>query len=83
MGLFNLRHEIDRLHNELSNRVVRFATERDKRVPLDEAELNQILIQIRRDIDNTFGDVVCNINHLENNLLEVVATAYVKGQSAK
>jgi hypothetical protein len=76
------RHEIDRLHQHLINRINHFKDNLDPMISVD--EFKEILNRIRAIADRSFQDVVCNLDHLENSVVESivehVSKAYVEGK---
>ena len=82
MRFGQVRHEIDRLHTELRQRVLQCATP-DRKV-YDQDQVNVILSGICREADRVFSDIVANLDHLEatvvETIVETVAKAYVEGK---
>ena len=77
------RHEVDRLHKELIDKI-NFFMEPERNAPVAAADFNETLLRIRATADRAFEDVVCNLDHLENTvvetIVETIAKAYVEGK---
>ncbi|MCK9462613.1 MAG: hypothetical protein M0R80_23590 [Proteobacteria bacterium] len=77
------RHEIDRLRKEVIDKI-NFFMEPERNSPVKAEDFNETLRRIKATADRAFEDVVCNLDHLENtvveSIVEHVAKAYIEGK---